>query len=147
MANDRLLSASTHGSRMQTRMSLGPTSKSSVLNDGWRMLKWSRNGKHTSCRLVVLLHDLTLCVLPLLHHLWTRSDRLWLTPCACQFGQGSRTCIGKNISLMEMSKAVPQLIRNFDFVPATASGQPEWRTENVWFVKTRDFYCRVNRRA
>jgi cytochrome P450 len=31
------------------------------------------------------------------------------------FGGGSRTCIGKNISLIEMHKIVPQLVREFDF--------------------------------
>ncbi|KAF5562345.1 hypothetical protein FNAPI_3241 [Fusarium napiforme] len=30
------------------------------------------------------------------------------------FGHGSRTCIGKNISLMEMGKLIPQLFRHFD---------------------------------
>ncbi|OBT57364.1 hypothetical protein VE04_02759, partial [Pseudogymnoascus sp. 24MN13] len=36
-------------------------------------------------------------------------DRYYFT-----FGMGSRTCIGRNISLLEMSKLVPQLIREFD---------------------------------
>ena len=71
---------------------------------------------------------------------------LWLTSCDGQFGQGSRTCIGKNISIMELSKAIPEIIRSFDFVPNTPSGEPEWKTENVWFVKTRDFYCKVRKR-
>lgn len=31
------------------------------------------------------------------------------------FGMGSRTCFGKNISLLEMSKVVPLLVRKFDF--------------------------------
>ncbi|KAK2676887.1 Cytochrome P450 [Fusarium oxysporum f. sp. vasinfectum] len=59
------------------------------------------------------------------------------------FGQGSRTCLGKNISLMELSKAVPQIVRHFDFVPDTESGYPEYVTENVWFVKIREFHCKV----
>ncbi|KAF5632048.1 cytochrome P450 monooxygenase oxidoreductase [Fusarium sp. NRRL 52700] len=59
------------------------------------------------------------------------------------FGKGSRTCLGKNISLMELSKAVPQVVRHFDFTPDTESGEPEYVTENVWFVKTREFYCKV----
>ncbi|KAF4333077.1 cytochrome P450 monooxygenase oxidoreductase [Fusarium beomiforme] len=63
------------------------------------------------------------------------------------FGQGSRTCLGKNISLMELSKAVPQIVRHFDFVPHTKSGEPEYVTENVWFVKIRDFYCKVYSRS
>ncbi|KAJ5883229.1 uncharacterized protein N7473_010115 [Penicillium subrubescens] len=48
------------------------------------------------------------------------------------FGAGSRTCIGKNISLLEMTKLVPQLVRRFDFVPA---GDSEWKTSSGWFVK------------
>ncbi|EXK46257.1 hypothetical protein FOMG_04463 [Fusarium oxysporum f. sp. melonis 26406] len=59
------------------------------------------------------------------------------------FGQGSRTCLGKNISLMELSKAVPQIVRHFDFVPDTESGYPEYVTENVWFIKIREFHCKV----
>jgi cytochrome P450 len=37
-----------------------------------------------------------------------------------QFGMGSRTCIGKNISLLEIYKLVPSLLRRFDvsFPPA-----------------------------
>jgi cytochrome P450 len=31
------------------------------------------------------------------------------------FGGGSRTCIGKNISLLEIHKLVPQLVREFEF--------------------------------
>ena len=31
-----------------------------------------------------------------------------------QFGQGSRTCIGKNISLLEMYKAIPSFLRRFE---------------------------------
>ncbi|KEZ42273.1 hypothetical protein SAPIO_CDS6132 [Scedosporium apiospermum] len=61
------------------------------------------------------------------------------------FGQGSRTCIGKNISLMELSKVIPQIVRHFNLTPDTDSNKPEWRIENVWFVKTRDFYCKVSK--
>ncbi|RYP29546.1 hypothetical protein DL767_006674 [Monosporascus sp. MG133] len=31
------------------------------------------------------------------------------------FGGGSRTCIGRNITLLEMTKFLPQLVRKFDF--------------------------------
>ncbi|KAJ6000128.1 hypothetical protein N7481_000537 [Penicillium waksmanii] len=48
------------------------------------------------------------------------------------FGAGSRTCIGKNISLLEMTKLLPQLVRRFDFVPA---GDSKWETTSGWFVK------------
>ena len=64
-----------------------------------------------------------------------------------QFGSGARTCIGKNISLLEMSKLIPQLYRwfSFEFAPSTAEGmskEPQWTTANNWFVK-QDFSCRV----
>ncbi|KAI1444384.1 cytochrome P450 [Annulohypoxylon stygium] len=34
-----------------------------------------------------------------------------------QFGMGARTCIGKNISLLEIYKVVPSLLRRFDVSP------------------------------
>jgi cytochrome P450 len=49
-----------------------------------------------------------------------------------QFGAGSRSCIGKNISLLEMTKLVPSLVKRFDFVPAD---EKEWTTHSGWFVK------------
>ncbi|CAG8901745.1 unnamed protein product [Penicillium egyptiacum] len=48
------------------------------------------------------------------------------------FGAGARTCIGRNISLLEMTKLLPQLVRRFDFVPA---GDSQWTTSSGWFVK------------
>ncbi|EXJ71806.1 uncharacterized protein A1O5_05616 [Cladophialophora psammophila CBS 110553] len=50
------------------------------------------------------------------------------------FGAGARTCIGKNISLLEMTKLLPQLVLKFDFVPARDS---EWTTSSGWFVKQK----------
>ncbi|KXH66192.1 hypothetical protein CSAL01_07634 [Colletotrichum salicis] len=45
------------------------------------------------------------------------------------FGIGSRTCIGKNISLLEINKLVPILVKTFDFTPL----EPERiRHENYW---------------
>jgi cytochrome P450 len=49
------------------------------------------------------------------------------------FGAGSRTCIGKNISLMEMHKIVPQLLREFDL--QLHEPKKDWKTRNVWFVQ------------
>ncbi|CAI6237486.1 unnamed protein product [Periconia digitata] len=54
------------------------------------------------------------------------------------FGAGSRTCIGKNISLLELTKLIPQLYRQFSF--ELQGG--EWETENVFFVKSK-FQCKV----
>ncbi|KAL2839393.1 cytochrome P450 [Aspergillus pseudoustus] len=60
------------------------------------------------------------------------------------FGAGARTCIGKNISLMEMGKLIPALIRRFDFELIDSGA--EVTTQNVWFVKQLDIQCRVRLR-
>lgn len=62
-----------------------------------------------------------------------------------QFGMGSRTCIGKNISLLEMSKLVPQLIRNFDI--SLERPNQTWEVKNRWFVKQKQYFCRIQPRA
>ncbi|OQV01806.1 hypothetical protein CLAIMM_07097 [Cladophialophora immunda] len=49
------------------------------------------------------------------------------------FGSGSRTCLGKNISLLEISKMVPQLLRTYEITLAKPG--EEWKTKNFWFVK------------
>ena len=44
------------------------------------------------------------------------------------FGIGSPNCIGNNISLLEISKLVPQLLRRFDLVLDEELSRREWRT-------------------
>jgi len=44
-----------------------------------------------------------------------------------QFGMGSRTCIGKNISLLEIYKVVPSLLRRFD----VSSPEPQVRSSRL----------------
>jgi cytochrome P450 len=61
-----------------------------------------------------------------------------------QFGAGSRTCIGKSISLMEISLLIPELIRKFDFV--LEDPDAEIQMENMWFVKQKNILCRVRER-
>lgn len=61
-----------------------------------------------------------------------------------KFGQGSRTCIGKNISLLEVSKAIPRVVQNFDLV---LEKEDDWKCTNYWFVKPRDFFVRVKKRG
>lgn len=45
----------------------------------------------------------------------TDGERLkGMNGCMLQFGMGSRTCIGKNISLLEIYKLVPSMLRRFE---------------------------------
>ncbi|OCL14764.1 putative cytochrome P450 pisatin demethylase [Glonium stellatum] len=60
------------------------------------------------------------------------------------FGAGSRTCIGKNISLMEMTKIIPQLLREFE-VTLTYPDR-EWKTKNSWFVQQEGLICNLVKR-
>ncbi|CAI4217434.1 unnamed protein product [Parascedosporium putredinis] len=50
-----------------------------------------------------------------------------------QFGMGSRTCIGKNISLLEIYKLVPSFLRRFEV--ELQEPDKEWEIINAWFVK------------
>jgi len=62
-----------------------------------------------------------------------------------QFGAGARTCIGKNISLLEIYKLVPTFLRNFE-VALEDSGR-EWTTHNAWFVRQLNFNTVFKRRT
>lgn len=62
------------------------------------------------------------------------------------FGNGARTCIGKNISLLEMSKVIPQIVRKYDFqiVPNEKGEMYSWTTR--WFAKP-SIHAKVSRRV
>lgn len=60
------------------------------------------------------------------------------------FGVGSRTCIGKNISLLEITKLLPRLIRDFEFQLADPSNP--WRIESYWFVRPKGFKVALRQR-
>jgi cytochrome P450 len=51
------------------------------------------------------------------------------------FGGGTRTCIGKNISLLEMYKVVPAIVRKFEL--ELACPEKEWGTWNRFLVFQR----------
>lgn len=63
------------------------------------------------------------------------------------FGMGSRSCIGKNISLLEMSKLIPVLVRDYDFELSQSIKEDDWVTKARWFVKPVNFHARVTRRG
>lgn len=60
------------------------------------------------------------------------------------FGIGSRTCIGRHISMLEISKLLPVLVQNFEFELVDAG---EWKTLNHWFVMPLNFDVRVRTRV
>jgi cytochrome P450 len=60
------------------------------------------------------------------------------------FGAGSRKCIGKNISWIEMMKVVPELLRKFKV--ELADPQKEWEVKNRWFVQQEGLICRLTKR-
>lgn len=57
------------------------------------------------------------------------------------FGLGTRTCIGKNISILEMTKVIPELVKRYNFEPIDC----EMQYTNHWFVKQRDVKMRIAR--
>jgi len=61
-----------------------------------------------------------------------------------QFGMGSRTCIGKNISLLEIYKLVPSLLRRFEI--EFKDPREEWELINAWFVKQQNFNVKFQKR-
>ncbi|KAF2267825.1 pisatin demethylase [Lojkania enalia] len=61
-----------------------------------------------------------------------------------QFGAGARTCIGKNVSLLEVYKLVPSFLRRFEI--ELDRPDREWKTHNAWFVRQSEFYTRFRPR-
>ncbi|KAK2774702.1 hypothetical protein FQN52_004231 [Onygenales sp. PD_12] len=53
------------------------------------------------------------------------------------FGAGARTCIGKNISLMEIYKLVPSFLRRFEV--SFNNPSDTWKLHNAWFVRQLNF--------
>lgn len=60
------------------------------------------------------------------------------------FGAGARTCVGKNISYLEMYKLVPAVLRTFELT--LEHPQDEWELRNAWFVKQSNFLVRLKTR-
>ncbi|KAF9890064.1 hypothetical protein FE257_006744 [Aspergillus nanangensis] len=61
--------------------------------------------------------------------------------CLFSFGAGARTCIGRNISMLEMYRLVPAILRRFQ-LELVHPEQP-LRLHNSWFVKQSGMYVRL----
>jgi len=81
-----------------------------------------------------------------------------------QFGAGARTCIGKNVSLLEVYKLVPSFLRRFEVSNQSrfdilGDGEligkqimlehpdKEWKTHNAWFVRQLEFNTKFRPRT
>ncbi|KAF9893111.1 hypothetical protein FE257_012522 [Aspergillus nanangensis] len=61
------------------------------------------------------------------------------------FGAGPRTCIGKNISLLEIYKLIPSLFLTYDI--ELENPDAEWEIVNAWFVRQKNIDIRLRRRS
>lgn len=66
------------------------------------------------------------------------------------FGMGNRNCIGKNISLLELSKVLPELVTRYDFefLDAKVKSNPTRGVESHggWFVLQTNLQVRIRKR-
>ena len=58
-----------------------------------------------------------------------------------QFGGGDRSCIGKNISILEVTKLVPQVLRKFKL--EWASPEKDWVVESYFVAKQKGVVMRL----
>ncbi|KAK0634755.1 cytochrome P450 [Bombardia bombarda] len=70
--------------------------------------------------------------------------QLWNTA-NLTFGAGSRICLGRNLSLMEIYKVVPTLVATFDI--ELEDPNEEWWTCSRWFFRTKGVVCRLKARS
>ncbi|KAL2822667.1 cytochrome P450 [Aspergillus granulosus] len=74
---------------------------------------------------------------------WIEGDASYMDRHIMQFGMGSRTCLGKNISMCEIYKAIPQLLKSFSLELAS---QEEMQTTSYWLHKPVAIDVKVRRR-
>ena len=58
------------------------------------------------------------------------------------FGAGARSCLGKNISMMEMHKVLPELFRRYKL--ELTHPEKEWKITNHWFVQQDGLICTLS---
>lgn len=50
-----------------------------------------------------------------------------------QFGAGARNCIGKNLAMMQLTKIIVELYRNFEIT--LAQPNKEWKVSGGWLTR------------
>ncbi|KAL8949399.1 MAG: hypothetical protein Q9222_004482, partial [Ikaeria aurantiellina] len=76
---------------------------------------------------------------------WIEGDFARMEKAMIQFGAGSRTCIGKNISLSQIYKLIPQIMSSFRI--RLANPNQDWETHNYWFNKQTNIKIIVEERS
>ncbi|PSN62351.1 cytochrome P450 [Corynespora cassiicola Philippines] len=76
---------------------------------------------------------------------WFERDSVEMERYMFQFGGGTRTCIGKNITLCEMYKLIPRLLQSFQI--ELVQPDEELKTFNYWFLKTSNVRMRLRQRS
>ncbi|GAD99962.1 hypothetical protein NECHADRAFT_55911 [Paecilomyces variotii No. 5] len=61
------------------------------------------------------------------------------------FGMGARSCVGKNIALVEVHKFIAQFFRHFDAI-VTNKERP-WATKSQWFSIQKEFWVTIKERG
>ncbi|KAL9110772.1 MAG: hypothetical protein Q9227_004764 [Pyrenula ochraceoflavens] len=79
------------------------------------------------------------------HNAGDRERLARMNACLSQFGHGSFQCIGKNISLLEMYKLVPRLLREFEL--EMVNPEKEWEFGMGAFVGQKGVDVRVRSRS
>ncbi|CEI60005.1 unnamed protein product [Fusarium venenatum] len=74
----------------------------------------------------------------------TPEQRKKMNSCLLSFGAGARTCVGKNISLLELYKLVPTILRIFEL--ELVNPETPWKLHNAWFVRQMGFNVRLKER-
>lgn len=62
-----------------------------------------------------------------------------------QFGGGSRICLGRNLSMMEVYKLVPTLLSTFDI--ELSDPNEKWWTSSRWFYRTKGVVANLKPRS
>ncbi|KIV81630.1 hypothetical protein PV11_03800 [Exophiala sideris] len=81
----------------------------------------------------------------------SNEDLARMDGCYIPFGAGARTCIGKNVSLLEINKLIPELVARYEFDLISPpdlvwQGQkPEPKKTNNFFVKRKDIMVKIRR--
>ncbi|RMZ37642.1 cytochrome P450 [Aspergillus flavus] len=74
---------------------------------------------------------------------WIDGDVSKMDRYIMQFGMGARTCLGKNISMCEIYKAIPELLKSYTFELA---GDEDMQTTSYWLYKPVAIDVNVRRR-